>query len=166
MAQDKKSTRTPEQEQAIAELRAEKAAAKAAAEAAPAPVAASTVVHELEEIDEEFLMLKTAKQMSAALGLPSWKRGVAAMIASMSVAVGIGYGTNLVVGIIMAGAVASSYYFIAMALAILACLIGAYLGLKYASRTFGYIATSTIDEDLTKVKDKVFGWFKSKPVAA
>ena len=125
-------------------------------------LAASTVAHEIE--DDDIKMMEQIKAMIAGMGLPSWKRTICAMLTGIAVGAGVGYITSTVVGILMSGAIATTSYFIGIALAVLAWIVGGYLAVKFAARAFGYVATSSIDEDISVVKNKVFGWFKSKEI--
>lgn len=137
-------------------------ARKSKAETVKDNLAASTVAHELE--DDDIKMMKMLKDMIANMGLPSWKRTICATLASIAVGAGVGFLTSTVVGILMSGAIATTSYFIGIALAVLAWIIGGYLAVKFAARAFGYVATSSIDEDISAVKNKVFGWFKAKEI--
>lgn len=149
---------TAAQQKAIDDLRAKKAAATVEPK-----MADSTVGHELNE--DEVSFLKMMRSMTG-FGFPSWKRSIVGMLLGISVGVGISYIGSMIVSIIMAGAVATTSYFLALIIAVLVAIIAAYAALKLSAKAFNYVATSSIDEDYKAVKNKVLGWFGSRPVAA
>jgi hypothetical protein len=154
-----KSSRTPAQEAELKKLRAR----KAHAETVEPKMADSTVGHDLNEEEED--ILKMVRAMTG-FGFPSWKRAIVGMLVGIGVGCGITYAGSMIISVIMAGAVATTSYFLALVLAVLTAIIVAYAAMKMSAKAFGYIASSTIDEDYTAVKNKVIGWFKPKPVTA
>jgi len=148
------STQSTAQQEELKKMRARKAEA---IDADPDPVFAdSTVGHELNN-DAGFGAM--AGDMAAMLGLPSWKRALIGFITSTAVASAVAYGGSMVVSLIMAGATASGFYFLGLAMAVLAVIIAAYFTLRAGAKTMGYICSGKIDEHAVAVKNKVVGWF-------
>ena len=146
------STQSTAQQEELKKMRARKAEA---IDAEPI-IADSTVGHELNN-DEGFSAM--AGDMAAMLGLPSWKRALIGFITSTAVASAVAYGGSMVVSLIMAGATASGFYFLGLAMAVLAVIIAAYFTLRAGAKTMGYICSGKIDEHAVAVKNKVVGWF-------
>lgn len=115
------------------------------------------------------------RSFCGALGikLPSKRRVIVSLIASVIVGAGIGYFGGHLLGMLTAGAlVLTGSAFLSMLIYILGLCLLAYAAFVAGRKVAQYILTSNVDSDLAAVrntlggaKDRVFGWFKSEPKA-
>lgn len=115
------------------------------------------------------------RSFCGALGieLPSKRRVIVSLIASLIVGGCIGYFGGQLLGMLVAGAlVLTGSAFLSMLVYILGLCLIAYAGFVAGRKVAQYILTSNVDTDLSAVrntlgsaKDRVFGWFKSEPKA-
>ena len=115
------------------------------------------------------------RSFCGALGieLPSKRRVIVSLIASIIVGGCIGYFGGQLLGMLVAGAlVLTGSAFLSMLVYILGLCVLAYGAFVAGRKVAQYILTSNVDTDLSAVrntlgsaKDRVFGWFKSEPKA-
>ena len=115
------------------------------------------------------------RSFCGALGieLPSKRRVIVSLIASVIVGAGIGYFGGHLLGMLTAGAlVLTGSAFLSMLIYILGICLIAYAAFVAGRKVAQYILTSNVDSDMAAVrntlggaKDRVFGWFKSEPKA-
>lgn len=110
---------------------------------------------------------------SLGIAIPSKRRVIVSLIASLIVGIGIGYFGGHLLGMLTAGAlVLTGSAFLSMLVYILGLCLLAYAAFVAGRKVSQYILTSNVDSDLAAVrntlgsaKDRVFGWFKSEPKA-
>jgi len=160
------AVRTPEQQAEIDKLRAEKAKA--------APTAEPQAEENLQVVHLNARLLKGITALADILypeddGQPqfTWKRRLAAFFGSILLAGGAGYLIGQLAGYAMLGCYAlTGSAFLMYTILFIALILAAYAGFKIGQHVGNYILSGQIDRDCVAMKDKVFGWFKSKPKAA
>lgn len=117
----------------------------AAAEAAK-PVA------EDDGVDSMFAgMIRDSFREITGFEVPSWKRTLVALVATLTVSIGIGYAASTMLSWLMAGALAMAVpYFIAFVVYALGFLLACWFGARIAARIGGAIISKSADEQVAK----------------
>lgn len=172
IAQSSTITRTPEQQAAIDQLRAEKVEAKIeqlqatldkpeqplAASVAPA-TATEQAMHIAAAVQEAVMKLFGFGEDD---GGPSWKRKLAAFFASALLASGAGYVIGTLAGYAMVGIAALGGSVLwAYLILIVALILSFYAGLKIGQHVGNYVLSGQVDRDIVAAKNKITGWFSS-----
>lgn len=139
-----KSTRTPEQQAALDEMRAKRVASEAL-----------YGEDELKGVGESINAMFSA--------LPSGKRWMATMLATFGVSAGVGYGVNQLVNY---GIAVIATYSTAAAwpilIAVLGAIIAVYASFKIGQHLGGYILSGQIDRDVASAWNWMFGSSKKE----
>lgn len=99
--------------------------------------------------------------------LPSGKRVIASMALGFTVAFGTGYVIGYALNALLMGlAILAWPSFLLMVIAVLGLVLAAYVGGKFGTAAFNWLATKRADKQVTDARAKVLGWFKAetKPV--
>lgn len=160
-----------EQAAALAKMRREKEIAEALAKTEQPKIeipefVADSVAPSLLSAEN---MADAVKQMLDRLGLsgegPSMKRKLAALFATIILSAGAGYAIGSIASYIIIGiATLGGSILWAYLTLVIALLLAFYAGAKIGQHVGNYILSGQIDRDVIKVKNKVTGWFKSKPL--
>lgn len=95
--------------------------------------------------------------------LPSGKRLVASVTLGFAVAFGTGYVVGYALNALLMGlAILAWPSFLLMAIAVLGLVLAAYVGGKFGTAAFSWLATKRADKQVTDARTKVLGWFKAE----
>lgn len=87
------------------------------------------------------------EELFAEFKLPSWKRTLVAFLSTIAVAVGVGTLTTIVLDCLVIGALTLALpLFITVAMYVIAALVAAYYGGRFAIRVGGAVLTGEADE--------------------
>jgi hypothetical protein len=94
--------------------------------------------------------------------IPTWKRVVAANVASIAV----NYAWLSPFISLVASIAAPASLFLAVMIWIVSMVLAIYAGMKVSQHVGSYILSGQIDRDVVKVKNKVLGLFQRKEIVA
>lgn len=131
----------------------------------PMPAADHNTVNELLASIEQQTN-KVMDLLGFGVNAPSWKRKLAAFVASIALCVPAGAAIGNLAGYAIAGLLAAGGSVIwAYLIMFLSCALAFYAGMKIGQYVGNYVLSGQIDRDFGAAKDKVVGFFKRAPKA-
>ena len=127
----------------------------------PKPAASPEVLFAAQQDQSYFDMLLDVAR-SAGLLIPSWKRCLLALVASVCAALGTAFMLNPFVSAMFAGAMLTTgSVFLSYLFFVIGFVIASYITLKVAQKVGGYIASGDIDRDVARAWNGAKNLFRS-----